>query len=130
MYSEHALSRGKAARSTAVTLKPARASRAAAALPPGPVPTTRTSTGASCSGETLVLEAIEDEAVRVETGEREVERQGATTHEADGDFAAAGGPGAGALGGAREALGERLGDHGLAAGPRGVEPPGGRPGLE
>ena len=38
MYSEHALSRGNAARSTTRTENPARASRMAVALPAGPAP--------------------------------------------------------------------------------------------
>src|SRR5215208_5128791 len=112
MYSEQALSRGKAARSTAVTVNPARAKCAAAALPPGPAPTTSASTGAAGSGKALVLEAIEDEAVGIERGKGEVEPHGAAADEGDGDLAAVGGPAAGSLRGARESFGKGLGDNG------------------
>ena len=61
MYSEHALSRGKAARSTRVTRWPAALSRSAVALPAGPPPTT--STSAESSVDALILEAIENESV-------------------------------------------------------------------
>ena len=51
MYSEHALSRGNAARSTRRTENPARASRVAVALPAGPAPATSTSTSPPLSGD-------------------------------------------------------------------------------
>src|SRR4051812_29864605 len=57
MYSEHALSRGNAARSTSRTRCPARARSVATALPAGPAPATSTST-APPSGEREVLGAI------------------------------------------------------------------------
>src|SRR5690242_8663669 len=126
MYSEQALSRGKAARSSRTTRWPARASSAAAALPPGPAPTTTASTMDAASALTLVLEPIERQLVRREgvEGERHHQRA-AAVGKGHRDHGVGAGPGAAQVGGARDPLGERLGHPGLPAGAVGGELPGG-----
>src|SRR5712691_7379328 len=130
MYSEQALSRGKAARSIAATLNPVRASRAAVALPAGPAPTTSASRSRWGSAEALILEAIQDEPVRGEPGEGKVERHRAPVGVSDRHVGHVRAVGAASFARAGEPLGQRLGDDRLPAGAGGVEAPGRGPALE
>src|SRR5262245_13647389 len=88
MYSEQALSRGNAARSSRRTRCPARARSVATALPAGPAPATSTST-APASGEREIFGAIGCLAAADDHRDRDQEQGQRQAHAAQARAAAA-----------------------------------------